>query len=143
MKIVALPRDNTALLRDPEEVPERLRRPVMAKSEALFAEHPELRAILGGIADAEADEAALELIGALVPMSELNDLVVLAFVKKWSFKDDDDADLPVCLENLLDLPGDCYDALREITAPLFGRMMEMANTLSPDGVADRLSPTGP
>ena len=60
-------------------------------------------------------------------MFEFNDLLAIALVKEWSF------DVPVTLENLLDLPSGSYDAIQKVVAPLLEPLMP---SFTPDGVDD-------
>lgn len=83
-------------LREPNLVPERLRRPVFEKS-------------IGGqnLVDegADLDEATLKFF------SEFNDLLAVAMISSWSF------DGAVSLESLMDLPSKTYDDIRKIVTP--------------------------
>jgi hypothetical protein len=143
--VAQLPRGHTALLREPEDVPERLRRPVNVRTAEVLAAHPQLAAMAArDDTDEMSEEQQLAALGVLGVMSEINDLAVIAFVADWSFHaEDSDAKLPVTMESLMDLPGDCYDALQKAVAPLYGRMQTKMAAMGPDGVTDPASPTGP
>ena len=49
--------------------------------------------------------------------SNLNDLLIVARVESWSY------DLPVTLDNVLDLPSNAYEILQEVTAKDITEMM--------------------
>lgn len=83
-------------LREPNLVPERLRRPVFEKSiagQSLVDEGKDL------------DEATLKFF------SEFNDVLAVAMISAWSF------DGPVSLEGLMDLPSRSYDDIRKLVTP--------------------------
>lgn len=110
---VRLPADGWAELRDVRQVPERLRRPLLALHVrvAAFVDPERLAALQ------QADTAtALATLGpdmavALEVMSQLNDLMIVAMVGEWSYE------APVTVEAVLDLPGEAYDRLRLAVAP--------------------------
>ena len=100
-------------LREPEEVPEKLRRPIikMSVSGVPFAEdwndlfeNPEN-------ANAESLEAMLDY------GSRFNDLVAMAFIRQWSFE------LPISIDALGDLPGKVYDEIANACKPLISNLM--------------------
>lgn len=117
---IVLPDGGWALLREPEAVPERLRRPVNAHAVALqdFVN-----------ADGEVTAMSPTVLAAL---EDMNDRLVVALVAEWSF------DAPITLEAVLDLPGAVYDALRAAVTPLAVRMMPDF-----DPTPDPASPTSP
>jgi hypothetical protein len=142
--VAQLPQGNTALLRDPDEVPERLRRPALAKQAEMFSD-PAFK-VLADRQQAGDDVPEIEFMPWAVGLSELNDLAVVAFVADWSFTVDGSSGgekLRVTVDNLLDLRGDCYAALQKAAAPLWTQMMKTADDMTPDGVTDPASPTGP
>lgn len=98
-------------LRDPEMVPERLRRPLFANS-------------VRGQQFANMEEVSSE---ALEFLSDYNDLLVIAMVDSWSFGD------TVTKEMLLDLPGSTYDAIRKLVAPYVAKLVP---DFSVDGADD-------
>lgn len=126
-----LPNGQHALLRDPESVPERLRRPyerVKTRMGAYAADIPDTlpereREIQAGIAMMKAQP---EL------MDELNDTLILALVEAWSYE------VPVTLDGILDLPGPALDILLQKCKELSPRMM---TNFEP--TVDRESPTVP
>jgi hypothetical protein len=90
-------------LRDPKEVPEKLRRPVVQASidAQKFADLQD-----GDFTGADMNE-----------LQSLNDLVAIALIKDWSFEQ------PVTLEGLLDIPSGAYDELLALVAPKIGQLM--------------------
>lgn len=90
-------------LRDPDLVPERLRRPVFEKSVAgrnLVQED-----------DANVDERAISFF------SDFNDLLAICMIKEWSFEQ------PISAEGLLDLSGKTYDDIRKTVAPYITKLI--------------------
>lgn len=89
-------------LRDPELVPERLRRPVFQKSAdaAIFAN--------------DEDEISNEMMAFF---SDFNDLLAVAMISEWSF------DFPVSVEGMLDLPSRTYDDVRKAVAPFIKKLI--------------------
>jgi hypothetical protein len=146
---VELPRGQSALLRDPEDVPERLRRPVLAKQAEVFGSSPELRA--AAEMNVEPTDAA-DMAAALVPMAEMNDLIIVAFVHAWSYRRQELAEdgtvttgekLPVSVGSLMEIPGDGYDRLRQLCQESWATLAKASQAMTPDGVTDPASPTGP
>ena len=90
-------------LRNPVEVPERLRRPVVHASidAQRFADLEE-----GDFTGADMNQ-----------LQVLNDLVAIALVKEWSF------DAAISLDGLLDLPSGAYDELLALVSPQVGELM--------------------
>jgi len=89
-------------LRDPDLVPERLRRPVFEKSTE------------GAALVANGDDVSAETISFF---SEFNDTLVIALVSSWSFGD------VISMEALLDLPARSYDDVRNIVTPFLTQLM--------------------
>ncbi|GAA2137756.1 hypothetical protein GCM10009760_18500 [Kitasatospora kazusensis] len=109
-------------LREPSEVPERLRRPARRLQLSLAA-NPAFASVIkdasaGGaprsVEDIDENEALAmaQQMGtaAFDAMDQLNDLSVVGRVMGWSF------DGPVTTEALQDLPGAVYDELRALCA---------------------------
>lgn len=96
--------------REPEDVPERLRREVTRLSTrgAKFADLTEVDA-------GEMDEDMLQ--GMTDFMSAFNDAVAIALISNWSFE------FPVALDSLLDLPASAYDEIVRHCTPLATRLM--------------------
>jgi len=90
-------------LRDPDLVPERLRRPVFESS------------IKGQSLAQEADNGLTEQ--SVQFFSEFNDLVAIALIGSWSFGD------TVTIDGLLDLPSKSYDDIRKATSPYLTKLI--------------------
>lgn len=143
---IELPEDNWAELRDPSEVPERLRRPIVECYSRVAKETFNLIESMGPdqIAKAVAsdnpedlDAKAYELYRQIPPaekaaLFETNDHCINAMVKEWSFE------LPCTIDGVLDLPHDSYDALKVACAPV---VKDLFVKFSPS--ADPKSPTVP
>lgn len=99
------------VLRDPEVVPERLRRP-------LFANSVKMQQF------ADMEQVSSEALEAL---SEYNDLLAIAMIQEWSFGGE------VTANALLDLPGNTYDAIRKLVAPFVTKLVP---DFSVDGADD-------
>ncbi len=109
--IVQLPDNAHALLRDPSQVSERLRRPIMSAVSRLASG-------VDVVGKSESEVGAEMLAsGGMDTMNEVNDLLVVALVESWSFPQS------VSLEGVLDLPGATYDALRAAVSPHMTAMM--------------------
>lgn len=137
---VDLPKGQHAMLRDPEDVPERLRRP------HLDARERGAVAMAGaGVTEADAqaaqngDREAATKVGLAAISSgsrgmkrDADDLLIMALVQSWSYEE------PVSVEALQDLPGRAYDLLLKACEPL-------ASAMSPDfsPSPDPESPTSP
>ena len=89
-------------LRDPELVPERLRRPVFEKSATGSALVED---------DSIVDENTMKFF------SEFNDLVAVAMISEWSFE------FPVSLDGMLDLPSKTYDDIRKVVSPYINELI--------------------
>lgn len=124
MNKISLPGGAWAVLRDPKQVSERLRRPVTRLAAGLNAS-----GVLKGI---EGEDGTGLTVEALDGMSDLNDAICLALVESWSFEQ------PVTADGLLDLPGAVYDSLRE-------QASKFTTALLPDfsPTAEEESPTAP
>jgi hypothetical protein len=105
-------------LRDPELVPERLRRPVFEKS-------------VQGVAFAESDEVNADSISFF---SEFNDLLAIAMISEWSFA------APITLDGLLDLPIKAYDDVRNAVAPFIEKLIpDFGVDVDPKAVTEPLN----
>lgn len=132
---VLLPDDQWADLRSPKQVPERYRRPILPLVTGLIRSAGFAQA--GDSDRRPTTDEMRELAKAVGPddlkaLNDLNDATIIAMVEKWSFSQ------PVAADSLLDLPGDAYDSLREITAPF---LLELIPDFGPTPAAD--SPTPP
>jgi hypothetical protein len=118
-------------LRPPSLVPERLRRPVVAKMMDVA------RSVLtpDGREPSEEEAAALAMSMTaedLARADDLNDLLALALLTSWS------VEAAISLDALLDLPMGDYDAVRAAVAPQVTAMMpDFSVTPEPD------TPTSP
>ena len=110
------------VLRDPKEVPERLRRPILAKASKIGTQAQAL---------ANGDESGVDE-DTISGMFEFNDLLAIALIKEWSF------DAPVTVDNLLDLPANSYDAIQKVVAPLLEPLMP---SFSVEDSSDPKAPT--
>jgi hypothetical protein len=133
-----------AEIRDPGEVPERLRQPVKVAS-ARLAQYRGMRkaaeaataagvtdsASLAGLDEATEDALAREMGDAMGDLVTLQNLVIVSRVAAWSFSD------TVTLDALLDLTSVQYDALET----LCGRSSDLQEDLGPN--PDPQSPTQP
>lgn len=138
-----LPGGAWADLRDPAEVPERLRRPVR-RIQMLLAKDPAFSGVvqaakdkgIQAMEDVTEDQAVAMAADmgedAIDRMDQLNDLLVISRVAGWSYE------APVSMEALQDLPGAVYDRLRELCAD---GAMESGPDFSPS--TDPESPTAP
>jgi hypothetical protein len=111
---VDLGKHGTATLRDPEDVPEKLRRRVQRANNAAQAFLEELRQrgeIPIDVDNSEFDEATTRRIGQLVLiehpefMENQRDAMILALVEDWPF------DQPMTPEGLAEIPGSAYSKL--------------------------------
>jgi hypothetical protein len=88
-------------LRDPDLVPERLRRPVFEKS-------------VQGANMFDGENINPE---ALAFFSEFNDVLAVAMISEWSFGD------TITLDSLQDLPAKTYDDIRLAVAPFVTKLI--------------------
>ena len=113
---IDLPNDNWAELREPSEVSERGRRPVVSSlnrvSQAGWKALESMSATQVKDAVATDDKEATGLPSAdLEAIATANDHCIVALVREWSYK------LPLTIDGCLDLPGPAYDKLRDACAP--------------------------
>jgi len=115
---IDLPNDNWAELREPSEVSERGRRPVVSSLNRVSQEGWKVLGnltesqVTDAVANTEAKEATLGLPAAdLEAIQTANDQCIVALVREWSYK------LPLTIDGCLDLPGPAYDKLRDACAP--------------------------
>jgi len=145
--LVTLSKDNWAELRPPEDVSERLRRPIRralgrVRLEIMKAGQEANASVEGegpeaDRARAEAATIAMQRAGMtqdeVDALGEANDAMVVALVAKWSY------DRPITLDNVLDLPGADYDKLREVTSARYNGKGYVDTEPNPDPA----SPTAP
>lgn len=126
---VTLPKDEWALIREADEVPERLRRAHLAAQGAMLDG--------AGITYDETGKPTVGSVtsGAVTEIGAVKDALILSYVKEWSLTE------PITVDTLMDLPGGLYDALHDAAskAAAQGGILDA----SPDGAADPASPTAP
>jgi len=142
MTHVTLPSGATVDLRPVEDITERQRRPIkrvqtqLVRHQEFFAAIEKAQSIESGesnkkLTKADQDALAAGLGDAFDPLEELNDRLIVAAVRGWSY------DFPVEYDSVQDLPGRDLDKLREVVAPYLPQLMP---DFSPS--KDRQSPTG-
>lgn len=117
--------DGWVILRDPKQVSERNRRPIIAKATMMQRAAFRVQEGIQGDGLVPEDE--------FLALYEFNDLVAVALIQEWSW------DMPITVDSLLDLPSTTYDEVLKVTAPLVTDLMP---SFEPD-VDDPNSPTGP
>lgn len=142
--IVQLPNGKTALFRDPDQVSERLRRPLMEAMRGALAGVEEFKSLPDGTILTDADgqpvaktdeEKGREMMlgdGAL-SMTEGGDRAILALLEQW------DLEAPRTMDGLLDLPGETYRALYKAAAPSLFKLLPASFSVT----SDPQSPTTP
>lgn len=134
---IDLPNGNWADLRPVGEVSERLRRPIKRLT-AKLASYPDfMRAVDTAQSKKKLTQAdQLSIASAMGDsfdvLEELQDRLVIAAVRGWSFPQD------ITVDGLLDIPCMASDALREAAAPY---QSALNPDMGPSPEAD--SPTGP
>lgn len=134
MTRVDLSDGNWAELREPEQVSERLRRPIQRALARVSVQTWEV--VLAAKRRRDGDEA--QVVEAEVSdrdfdsLNEANDHCIVALVAAWSFPN------PITLESVLDLPSRDYAVLRERCAPAVGSLF-----VSFDPTPELQSPTAP
>ena len=93
------------ILREPELVPERLRRKLVNLS------------VQGAPLVADLENKKTPESNDIEFIEDFNDNLALALVKEWSFE------FPISKDGLLDLPGPVYDEIQKLCAPLVRRLM--------------------
>lgn len=136
-QIVTLSHGQTAELRAPEDVSERLRRPVNRAMRRI--DNEKIQAIRNEPVEGTEEEKAAALASIVKragltedeinAMDDANDLAIVALVKRWDCTDEDGNALPLTLDGVLGLRGRDLDRLRNVVAPLVGDMFVDA---SPD-----------
>lgn len=114
-----------AKLRDPEDVTERARRPLVLVQEGIVASDVgqivmEKKAAGEEISDEEMGRMMAPLIGSSTWEDfhrRQYDLNICALIEEWSFE------APVSVEALLDIPGRAYKALRAECDPLLPKVL--------------------
>src|SRR5437867_3459715 len=128
-KTIDLPHGEWAIVREADEVPERLRRAHLRAQGAMLAD-----------ADVTFDEdgtptGAKMSAGAISDVGDVHDALIIAHVKEWSF-----ANIPVNADSLGDLPGGTYDTLYKACEE---QSKGVVLNAGPEGALDPVSPTVP
>jgi len=108
---VELTNGGWAILRDPASVSVKLRRPV-EKALLVIARSQAKNVLL-----APSEVAANIDPSTIDQFYELNDLLIVALVESWSFEKE------INLENVLQLSGEDYKTLQEVTAPAINLLL--------------------
>lgn len=137
----------TATFREQSELSERQKRAVMRASTLMPSDAITAPAIAvdGEVVDGDAQSVSVrELSGAeLDGMWSFADQFILAYLESWTL----DRPLPKTDDDLLDLPGDLYDALQAAIANVQKSARKPDgfgpdSAMRPDGSANTDSPTG-
>jgi hypothetical protein len=106
------------LLRDPDLVPERLRRPVFEKS-------------VEGANLVDSENLSPETMSFF---SDFNDLLAIAMISEWSFGD------AITTDSLQDLPSRTYDEIRNLVAPLITKLIpDFGVDVDPKAITETLN----
>jgi hypothetical protein len=116
------PSGMTFTLRTPDQVPERLRRPVTRK----LLEFAKSLDSGDGLTEESIDAGTLDPT-VLAEADELNDLLAVALIPSWSLE------VPVSLEAVMDLPGADYNEIRRAVAPFLTQMLPDFSPSPEDG----------
>lgn len=138
MDKITLPDGGWAVLRDPADVTERQRRPLVRLQQRLLGSDVGA-ALIGAQGDIPKDEA-LELIRPQMAsddfdmVAQLDDLLLVTLLDSWSY------DGEITADSVLDLPGKVRTVLLEACKPLLGPLL---GETSDADVLDPASPTVP
>lgn len=100
-------------LREPEEVPEKLRRPIINVTMMGIPLRNDFDTIT-----TDPDNADPEKLAAFLRFSaEFGDLAAMAFLREWSFPE------PITSDNVQNLPGKVFDEIQSAIAPLVQRLL--------------------
>ena len=113
-------------VRDPKMVPERLRRPIMARASGMQSTVQEL--VNQGVPLTEEVVAAANV--DVTQMYEFSDLLIVALISEWSFGE------VINVETVLDLPVATYDKLQSLVSDM---VIDLMPSFEPDPSED--SPT--
>lgn len=123
MSHITLPSGATADLRPAEDITERQRRPIKRIQAELAGNTSFVKAVQEAqdAGDGElSQEAQLRIAAGMGDafdlLENLNDLLVAAAVRGWSY------DFPVSADSAQDLPGHDLDALREVCSPYMAKL---------------------
>ncbi len=146
---IPLPGGHWADLRPVQDITERRRRPIKKMSASLLANEgfaQVVREVRASGKDPETlpeaekvDIAARMGSVAFDELEDVQDLLVVAAVRGWSFTGEDGQVLPVTVEGILDVPGGALDALRNAVRPYQNALR--GEVAEPD--PDPASPTAP
>jgi hypothetical protein len=100
-------------IREPKEVPERLRRPIVELTMAGVPLQPHMEAMQNDLTAVDPDV----LTQFMQYSAKFNDKAILALVKEWSFPD------PVSEESIMDLPAGVFDEIQEAIAPFISELL--------------------
>ena len=148
MPRIELPKDNWAELREPDEVSERGRRPILsaitrvtpAGWEALKKLNPE--EVKAAVGSGEPNDEVVAKVSTLAnddlaALQAANDWCIVALVREWSFAQ------PITIDGALDLPGAAYDLLRDACAPAIETLFVSFEPVVEAGKVDPDSPFVP
>jgi hypothetical protein len=146
---VQLPGGHTADLRPVQDITERRRRPIRTVTMQLlkdqsFVGQVQAATASGKTAQTLTQEDKVGIATRLNPASlqtleDMQDLLIVAVVRGWSFKDEDGQPVPVSVDGILDLPGVALDELKRVVAPYQQALNPNLGEPSPDPA----SPTAP
>lgn len=138
MNKISLPNGAWAVLRDPEDITERQRRPlVRLQRRTLMKAATQLAGV--DLQNMTEREALQKIAPALSDedfdaLEDIDDLVIVTLVDSWSFEQ------PVSVDGSLDLPSKTRSALIEEIRPLLSRLL---GETSDEDVLNPESPTVP
>lgn len=146
---VPLPGGAWADLRPVQDITERRRRPIRTLTMTLLADASFVGQVKGTLASGKdpadlTEDDKVAIATGMSPQSmetleQVQDLLIVAAVRGWSFTGEDGQPVPVTVDGILDLPGIALDELRKITAPYQTALNPNLSEPSPDAA----SPTGP
>lgn len=134
---ISLPDGGWALLRDPQNITERQRRPInRLQARVAGSAVGALLAHKATMSDAEFEEESRKILGSedFALLDELNDALIGVLVESWSYDSEPSA------ETALDLPGPVYEALKNECAKY---VTALAPQFNPADADNPESPTGP
>jgi hypothetical protein len=134
---IALPDGGWALLRDPQNITERQRRPLnRLQARVAGSAVGALIAHKATMTDVEFEEESRKILGSedFALLDELNDALIGVLVDSWSYDSEPSADAA------LDLPGPVYEALKNECAK---HVTALAPQFTPVDAENPESPTAP
>jgi hypothetical protein len=146
---VPLPGGAWADLRPVQDITERRRRPIRTVTMQLLKDRSFVGQIQGALASGKTaqnltqeDKARIATDlrpESLQTLEDMQDLLIVAVVRGWSFHDEDGRPVPVTIDGILDLPGIALDELKRVTAPY----QQALNPNLGEPTPDPASPTAP